>query len=62
MLRRAFEDGNWHVLRSDALAKFAALPAPGLGDLEPFLGLEPKALAPGSQMPLFDAEAPSPAS
>ena len=41
VLRRAIADGNWHVLRTDALRRFAALERPTLGDLEPYVGLDP---------------------
>jgi hypothetical protein len=54
VLRVAMEAGNWHVLRIDALRRFAARPSLALGDLEPYLGLDPVADHP-DQLPLFDA-------
>ncbi len=54
VLRSAMETGNWHVLRTDALRRFAALPAPSLGDLQPYLGLDPVADRP-DQLALFEA-------
>ncbi len=54
VLRAAMEAGNWHVLRMDALRRFAARPSPALGDLEPYLGLDPVADHP-DQLPLFEA-------
>ena len=54
VLRRALDEGNWHILRLDALRRFAALPAPSLGDLQPYLGLDPAADGPGDQLPLFE--------
>ena len=54
VLRRAMDDGNWHILRLDALRRFAALPAPSLEDLQPYLGLDPAADGPGDQLPLFE--------
>ncbi len=54
VLRAAMEVGNWHVLRTDALRRFAAGPSLALGDLEPYLGLDPVADRP-DQLPLFEA-------
>jgi hypothetical protein len=54
VLRRAMDEGNWHILRVDALRRFAALPAPSLEDLQPYLGLDPAADSPGDQLPLFE--------
>ena len=55
ILRGAMEQGNWHVLRTDSLRRFAALEAPSLAVLEPYLGLDPLVEGPGVQMPLFEA-------
>jgi hypothetical protein len=52
VLRAAIEAGNWHVLRTDALRRFAALPHPGLDALQPYLGLDPVGDRP-DQLPLF---------
>ncbi len=54
VLRAAMEAGNWHVLRMDALHRFAVRPSPALGELEPYLGLDPVADHP-DQLPLFEA-------
>ena len=54
VLRAAMEAGNWHVLRTDALRRFADRPRRALGDLEPYLGLDPVADRP-DQLPLFEA-------
>jgi len=54
VLRRAMDEGNWHILRLDALRRFAALPTPSLEDLQPYLGLDPAADRPGDQLPLFE--------
>jgi hypothetical protein len=54
VLRAAIRDYNWHILRTDALRRFAALAEPGLGVLEPYLGLDPVADRP-DQLPLFEA-------
>jgi len=54
VLRRAMDEGNWHILRLDALQRFATLPAPSLEDLQPYLGLDPAADRPGDQLPLFE--------
>jgi len=54
VLRRAMDEGNWHILRLDALRRFVALPAPSLEDLQPYLGLDPAADGPGDQLPLFE--------
>jgi hypothetical protein len=48
------DDGNWHILRLDALRRFAALPAPSLEDLQPYVGLDPASDGPGDQLPLFE--------
>jgi hypothetical protein len=53
VLRAGLADGNWHVLRTDALRRFAAREAPSLGQLEPYLGLDPPADRP-DQLPLFE--------
>ncbi len=52
LLRRALADRNWHVLKWDQLAAFAALEDVSLADLEPYVGLEADAAA-AQQLPLF---------
>jgi hypothetical protein len=54
VLRAAMETFNWHVLRTDALRRFAGRPEPALGELEPYLGLDPVVDRP-DQLPLFEA-------
>jgi hypothetical protein len=53
LLRRAFEQGNWHILKWDHLREFAAGDRVSLEDLEQFLGLDPAIEHGGEQMPLF---------
>ena len=55
LLRKAFADGNWHILKWNHLLSFAARtdPEPSLADLEPYLGLDPAAETVGEQLPLF---------
>ena len=56
LLRKAFADGNWHILKWNHLLSFAARkePEPSLADLEPYLGLDPAAETIGQQLPLFE--------
>jgi hypothetical protein len=54
LLRRAFAERNWHVLKWDQLAAFAAREEVSLADMEPYLGLDADA-AVGEQLPLFEA-------
>jgi hypothetical protein len=53
LLRKAFADGNWHILKWNHLLAFAARTEPSLADLEPYLGLDPTAETVGQQLPLF---------
>jgi len=53
LLRRAIEGGNWHILKANHLATIAALERPGLGDLEPYVGLDPAVERGAEQIPLF---------
>ncbi len=53
LLRRAMEDGNWHVMKWDHLRALAARDSMSLADLEPILGLDPEVERGGEQMPLF---------
>ena len=62
VLRRAMDDGNWHILRLDALRRFAALPAPSLEDLEPYLGLDPPPTGRAISSPSSKADRAGPAS
>jgi hypothetical protein len=53
LLRRAVEERNWHFLKWNHLAAFAARQDLSLDDLEPFLGLDALADTVGEQLPLF---------
>jgi hypothetical protein len=55
LLRKAFDEGNWHILKWNHLLSFAARTEPerSLADLEPYLGLDPAAETEGQQLPLF---------
>jgi hypothetical protein len=56
LLRAALEEGNWHILKANHLRAFAARETVSLGELEPYLGLDPAVERQGSeQMPLFGA-------
>jgi hypothetical protein len=55
LLRKAVEARNWHFLKWNHLAEFAARPEATLADLEPYLGLEAAADSFGEQLPLFGA-------
>ena len=54
LLRAALEDGNWHIIKTNHLHAFASRETLSLGDLEPFIGLDPPVEHRGAeQMPLF---------
>ncbi len=53
LLRRAMEEGNWHVIKWDHLRALVARESVSLADLEPILGLDPEVERGGEQMPLF---------
>jgi hypothetical protein len=53
LLRRAIDERNWHFLKWNHLAAFAARPDLTLDDLEPYLGLDATADTAGEQLPLF---------
>ena len=53
LLRKAIEERNWHFLKWNHLAEFAARPEATLADLEPYLGLDAAADTAGEQLPLF---------
>ena len=53
LLRQAIEAGNWHILKSNHLHQFAERDEISLGDLEPYLGLDPAADRGAEQIPLF---------
>ena len=53
LLRDALEEGNWHIIKSVHLRTFLDRDPLQLGDLEPYLGLDPSIERTGEQMPLF---------
>jgi hypothetical protein len=53
LLRKAVEEGNWHILKSDHLRRLYARDVAGLDDLGPFLGLDPEIEHSGEQLALF---------
>ena len=53
LLRTAIDQGNWHVIKSNHLQTFLAQESLDLGDLEPYLGLDPTIERSGEQMALF---------
>src|SRR5450759_3118660 len=55
LLRKAVADRNWHFIKWNHLAEYAARAEATLGDLEPYLGLDAVADAVGEQLPLFGA-------
>ena len=54
LLREAVERDNWHVIKWNHLQAFLARDPLDLGDLEPYLGLDPVVERSGEQMPLFE--------
>src|SRR6188474_1140659 len=52
LVREAIERDNWHVLKWNHLRAFLDRDGSDLGDLEPFLGLDPVVERSGEQMPL----------
>jgi hypothetical protein len=53
LLRKSIEDRNWHFIKWNHLAEYAALSDATLADLEPYLGLDAVADTVGEQLPLF---------
>ncbi|MGZ6339354.1 MAG: hypothetical protein ACXWNG_03210, partial [Candidatus Limnocylindrales bacterium] len=53
LLRRALDEGNWHVLKADHLRAFAAKETVELAGLEPFLGLDAPVEGQAEQLALF---------
>ena len=53
LLRKAVEERNWHFMKWNHLAEFAARPEATLADLEPYLGLDAIADTVGEQLPMF---------
>lgn len=56
LLRHEIAERNWHFLKWNHLAAFAARPDLTLDDLEPYLGLDAAADTAGEQLALFDAQ------
>ncbi len=54
LLREAVERDNWHFLKWNHLHAFLGRDPLELGDLEPYLGLDPVVERSGEQMPLFE--------
>ena len=54
LLREAVERDNWHVIKWNHLQAFLGRDELDLGDLEPYLGLDPVVERSGEQMPLFE--------
>jgi hypothetical protein len=53
LLRKAIAERNWHFIKWNHLAEFAARPEATLANLEPYLGLDALADTAGQQLPLF---------
>jgi hypothetical protein len=56
LLRKAIAERNWHFLKWNHLAAFAARRDLTLDDLEPYLGLDANADTAGEQLPLFGGQ------
>ena len=54
LIREAMERDNWHVLKWNHLRAFLDREDAGVGDLEPYLGLDPVVERSGEQLPLFE--------
>ena len=54
LLREAAERDNWHILKWNHLQSFLARDPLDLGDLEPYLGLDPVVERSGEQIKLFE--------
>jgi hypothetical protein len=55
LIREAMERDNWHVFKWNHLRAFLDREDAGIGEVEPYLGLDPVVERSGEQMPLFDA-------
>jgi hypothetical protein len=53
LLRRALDEGNWHILKSDHLRRLVAREDADLDMLGPMLGLDPEVEREAEQLPLF---------
>ena len=54
LIREAMERDNWHILKWNHLRAFLDRDGADLGDLEPYLGLDPVVERSGEQLPLFE--------
>ena len=54
LIREVLERDNWHIIKWNHLDAFLGQDPLDLGDLEPFLGLDPVVERSGEQMPLFE--------
>lgn len=53
LLRRALDEGNWHILKSENLRRLVAREDADLDMLGPMLGLDPEIEREAEQLPLF---------
>lgn len=53
LLRRALDEGNWHILKSEHLRRLVAREDADLDTLGPVLGLDPEIEREAEQLPLF---------
>ena len=53
LLRRALDEQNWHILKSDHLRRLAAREEVGLDQMAPMLGLDPEIEGEAEQLALF---------
>jgi hypothetical protein len=53
LLRRALDEQNWHILKSDHLRRLHARDESGLDQMAPMLGLDPEIEREAEQLPLF---------
>ncbi|MGI8929155.1 MAG: hypothetical protein ACR2H0_06800 [Candidatus Limnocylindrales bacterium] len=53
LLRRALDEQNWHILKTDQLRRLHAREEAGLDQLAPVLGLDPEIEREAEQLPLF---------
>lgn len=53
LLRRALDEQNWHILKTDHLRRLYGRDEAGLDQLAPMLGLDPEIESGAEQLPLF---------
>ena len=54
LLREAIARDNWHIIKWNHMSAFLARDPLDVGDLEPYVGLDPQVERSGEQMPLFE--------